>query len=1023
MRSAVHILRGKPYFCAEIRHIALSMVKTPLFSGSHRHMSKFSLKFLFQLVLITALTGGISASAKTEDTEAGKPTTEEILAEYRILEEAKSLRHQAGNAAVQGNYTASYELADEAWRLIDSLKSTKVLKRQTYLKLRLSYLDTLSDARMLAGLDSSAESRGAYRLSLSIHGDELSLQRGWKVALDHLEKDESQEAYQLASNLFEIASNHFGPRSDEAVRHHDLLLTAAIGVLPRSERRKLTDRHRGMLLYRTRENLKTLPEGSYEHGSERIKLAHLAPPEESIEIAKSLLANVSEDENRKYFVVELIRRLAANHTELGDRTAAEREHLRAIKWFDEVPNRYRQSDLANTVSAYAGFLLETGERQKALGLLEEHYSHYLGHNSNTEEEALGTAARTYNSGQNGLDVLSLALINHHQQAGDIESALNARRAFIGRQLRNNSVQSVAGLVNEYVGHLHDAAKTDGMKSKQNQTDVLFGEAFRHAQLHRSKTATAIALAAARSRSLGSGRAEQVYAGWEAATTRSDNALRNLERLAKAKPGAMSVDERERKRQEFSDERRQAREIASAAVGELTVIAPDLERLIAPRPIAVDDVQRNLLKDGEALIGFVLGGRPGQSPVIWVVTKNRTAWARSDLTMAQFESKIIALRRELSGGNRGADLLTQSGQDSAEAGSSGFNRQLAFELHNSLFSDPSVSAILSETPNWVLIPDGSFFNLPFTVLVTEEPQGRNSDPAALRSTSWLGIEKALTVVPSISALQIQRLPQGTGDTGSRPFFGMGDPDFDGEQDGDRSLLASASRFLTSRGAVDMSALKQLPRLPGTRREVEMMADILGAGADTFHLGSEANETNLAVASQQGVLKESSIVLLATHGLLAGSFKGVTEPALVLTPPGESPREVRTSGIDRGQRSQIVDDGILTASEAAQLNLGADWVILSACDTAAGDRRGGEGLSGLARSFLYAGAKSLLVSHWPVEDLITVRLTTEAIKAFRDGTASTRADALRLSMRLVLMDSSDPSYAHPRVWAPFQLVGAI
>src|SRR5437899_9420949 len=98
-----------------------------------------------------------------------------------------------------------------------------------------------------------------------------------------------------------------------------------------------------------------------------------------------------------------------------------------------------------------------------------------------------------------------------------------------------------------------------------------------------------------------------------------------------------------------------------------------------------------------------------------------------------------------------------------------------------------------------------------------------------------------------------------------------------------------------------------------------------------------------------LADYGIVYFATHGLVAGDVKGLAELSLVLSIP-KQPTEF--------------DDGLLTASEVAQLKLNADWVVLSACNTIAGDKPGAEALSGLARSFFYAGARALLVSHWAV-----------------------------------------------------------
>ena len=156
-----------------------------------------------------------------------------------------------------------------------------------------------------------------------------------------------------------------------------------------------------------------------------------------------------------------------------------------------------------------------------------------------------------------------------------------------------------------------------------------------------------------------------------------------------------------------------------------------------------------------------------------------------------------------------------------------------------------------------------------------------------------------------------------------------------------------------------------------------------------------------------LSATAVIAFATHGLLAGDLKGVAEPALVLTPPAQ--------GTER-------DDGLLTASEVAQLKLGAEWVILSACNTAAPDGTpGAEGLSGLAKAFLYAGGRALLVSHWPVVSAAATEITTRLFEERASTATIGRAEALRRSM-LALMNTADkPYYAHPLFWAPFVVVG--
>ena len=133
-------------------------------------------------------------------------------------------------------------------------------------------------------------------------------------------------------------------------------------------------------------------------------------------------------------------------------------------------------------------------------------------------------------------------------------------------------------------------------------------------------------------------------------------------------------------------------------------------------------------------------------------------------------------------------------------------------------------------------------------------------------------------------------------------------------------------------------------------------------------------------------------------------------LVLTPPA---------------LASELDDGLLTASEAATLELDADLLVLSACNTATTDGTpGAESLSSLSRAFLYAGARGIYASHWRVSDDVTARLITIALGLRRDG--RTRAVSLALAMKAVrsgvLPDGSavpgwTPDWAHPAAWAPF------
>jgi CHAT domain-containing protein len=197
-------------------------------------------------------------------------------------------------------------------------------------------------------------------------------------------------------------------------------------------------------------------------------------------------------------------------------------------------------------------------------------------------------------------------------------------------------------------------------------------------------------------------------------------------------------------------------------------------------------------------------------------------------------------------------------------------------------------------------------------------------------------------------------------------------------------------------------KALPSLPETADELNTVAKQLGVSPGDIHLGRDASETTV----KRTPLADYRIVYFATHGLVAGDIKGLAEPSLVLSIP--------TQPSDR-------DDGLLTASEIAQLKLNADWVVLSACNTVAGDKPGAEALSGLARAFFYAGARSLLVTHWAVNSNAATRLTTSTFDLLKANPSLGRAEALRRAMLAYLNDPSDPMNAYPANWAPFEIVG--
>jgi CHAT domain-containing protein len=119
-----------------------------------------------------------------------------------------------------------------------------------------------------------------------------------------------------------------------------------------------------------------------------------------------------------------------------------------------------------------------------------------------------------------------------------------------------------------------------------------------------------------------------------------------------------------------------------------------------------------------------------------------------------------------------------------------------------------------------------------------------------------------------------------------------------------------------------------------------------------------------------------------------------------------------------------------SEIMTLNLDADWIVLSACNTGAADGTGAEAISGLGRAFFYSGTRAILVSMWSVETTSAKLITTGLFRSQKENSTLSRARALRSSV-LKMIDNEHlkeketgriiASYAHPLFWAPFIIVG--
>jgi CHAT domain-containing protein/tetratricopeptide (TPR) repeat protein len=429
--------------------------------------------------------------------------------------------------------------------------------------------------------------------------------------------------------------------------------------------------------------------------------------------------------------------------------------------------------------------------------------------------------------------------------------------------------------------------------------------------------------------------------------------------------------------------------------------PDYAALSGQQPVKAEDVQR-LLSDDEALV-FLLTGSKGTE--IFAVTRQGMEWKTIPIDGDALLQQVAAFRRGLEVGaiDRMYDKIDRARADKL------FDLSLAHELYGTLLGP--IEALIKDKPHLMIVPSGALTALPFHLLVTDKPVAAVPEQmAGYRDAAWLVKRQAVTVLPSVASLKTLR-GFTRRDLAGEPMIGFGDPVFDPKEPKVAAAQRTASRGAAStRGfsgfwkgtGIDRAQLSRLPRLPETADELKTIAQQLGAPMSDIHLRSDASEATV----KRLPLADYRVVYFATHGLVAGDIEGLAEPSLALSLPA------KPTG---------ADDGLLTASEVAQLKLNADWVVLSACNTIAGDKPGAEALSGLARAFFYAGARALLVSHWAVESSAATRLTTSTFNVLKEHPEVGRAEALRRAMLAYMNDTSDPRRAYPAFWAPFVVVG--
>ncbi|MFZ4380538.1 MAG: CHAT domain-containing tetratricopeptide repeat protein [Sandarakinorhabdus sp.] len=560
--------------------------------------------------------------------------------------------------------------------------------------------------------------------------------------------------------------------------------------------------------------------------------------------------------------------------------------------------------------------------------------------------------------------------------------------------------NVAACEFEKAASLYSLSGTNPGEQRQ-----LFTEAFTAVQrAQTSAAADAIARADARRTAAGAGAAlVETYEGATARIGSIDKALNYL--ISQSGPDVEAA------RQAFVERRGHEEQSAINAARSISALFPRYWDLVNPQPVTLAALQGGpapLLREGEALVVWALPTDPRDKGMVLAVSRSRVGWAGIGVNGSAVARAVQTLRRQVDpcGDGVGANCASAPRE---------FSRATAHELYTLLLGQQEIQNVIAAEgiKSLLIVPSGPLNQLPPGLLIANAPGDAPSgdqSAEAMRAADWLIRHYAIAVLPSVSSLATLRGGNRAAVGKPAGLFMMADPDFGASSApcSKRSAPPLLPDSYIVGGFAVRTAIATLCRLDGTRKEAEMLRLAMAPQSQDVLTGADAREFNLRTTPHIQRLEQAQVVAFATHGLTGGGAGGA-EPALVLAQPRSDER---------------TDNGLLTASKAALLKLRADWIILSACNTASPDAPASEGLSGLSRAFFYAGGRAVLASHWRVDDDATQLLVSSTITGWRKKGLS-KAQSLREAM-IGLIDRSASNeqaegLAFPSAWAPFTLLG--
>jgi CHAT domain-containing protein len=299
---------------------------------------------------------------------------------------------------------------------------------------------------------------------------------------------------------------------------------------------------------------------------------------------------------------------------------------------------------------------------------------------------------------------------------------------------------------------------------------------------------------------------------------------------------------------------------------------------------------------------------------------------------------------------------------------------------------TVASSLQGTTDLVVVPSGSLMSLPFGLLLTGDFDG-----ADLHSAPWL--VRSMSIAHAPSAANFTELRDTAREShAAQPWIGFGD-----FQPVSRTV---ALRTFQGPGCAEVAGtFASLSPLPHSRSELEIARAIMGGRGTDLLLGKAFT----ADAVRRAPLKSYRIIHFATHAMLPSDPECLPQQLIITSAPGGS---------------TTADGAMLNANDILKFDLDAETVILSACNSGRPNKLAGESLSALARAFFYAGSRSLLATHWSLDDAAAAQVVSDLLRDHRRNAADGLARSLQAA-QLAWLDSTGS--AHPYYWAPIALIG--